>query len=444
MTPITLPARVHNLAERLGRDPAALPAYVYDLAGLAEHVAHIKTALGDVRFRYAVKANPDPEVLRTVARDADGLEVSSGGERRHAAAVVPGANLAFGGPGKTPAELAEAVHAGTARFHVESPHELRTLAAVTRAAGAVVDVLLRVNLSAADLSAPGPGEATGETLTMGGTPTSFGMDEDVLDQCGTLLTDPSLGIGALPGTGPGAESGPIRLRGLHAHLASGYDAGALLRITQRVVTFGREWCARHGVADPEFNLGGGMAVDYARPGRLFDWDGYGRGLAALARPGETLWVEPGRSVTAYCGWYVTVVLDVKRSHGQAFAIVAGGTHHLRTPAAKGHDQPCAVIPETDWAPDWAPGWPRPGVTGEPVTITGQLCTPKDVLARQVPLPRLHAGDLVVFGLAGAYAWNISHHDFLMHPPPAFHHLAIPYVESRRLALPDPSIRSLTP
>ena len=48
-----------------------------------------------------------------------------------------------------------------------------------------------------------------------------------------------------------------------------------------------------------------------------------------------------------------------------------------------------------------------------------------MLARHVPLPRLRAGDLVVFGLAGAYAWNISHHDFLMHPPPAFHYLAMP-------------------
>jgi hypothetical protein len=33
------------------------------------------------------------------------------------------------------------------------------------------------------------------------------------------------------------------------------------------------------------------------------------------------------------------------------------------------------------------------------------------------------GDLVAFGLAGAYAWNISHHGFLMHPPPSFHYLA---------------------
>jgi Pyridoxal-dependent decarboxylase, C-terminal sheet domain len=66
------------------------------------------------------------------------------------------------------------------------------------------------------------------------------------------------------------------------------------------------------------------------------------------------------------------------------------------------------------------------VRDEAVTIAGQLCTPKDVLARRVRVSRLRAlrvGDLVAFGLAGAYAWNISHHEFLMHPPPAFHYLA---------------------
>lgn len=47
------------------------------------------------------------------------------------------------------------------------------------------------------------------------------------------------------------------------------------------------------------------------------------------------------------GWYLTRVLDVKRSHTEAFAVAAGGTHHLRTPAAKDHDQPCAVISVPD-------------------------------------------------------------------------------------------------
>jgi diaminopimelate decarboxylase len=241
---------------------------------------------------------------------------------------------------------------------------------------------------------------------MGGGPTPFGMDPLLLDRCASWLGD----------GGPEARS--LRVRGLHAHLASGLDAPAALAAAGRVLDFARRWCARHGVPDPEINLGGGMAVDYGRPGERFDWAAYGRGLARAAAPGEVLRVEPGRAVTAYCGWYVTRVLDVKPSHGKVFAVVAGGTHHLRTPAAKGHDQPFAVLPVAAWPH----GWARPSAPAGPVTVVGQLCTPKDVLARDVLVPGLRAGDLVVFGLAGAYAWNISHHGFLMHPEPGFHYV----------------------
>jgi diaminopimelate decarboxylase len=421
---LTVPAGVLELAGRLGREDGALPAYVYDLDGLAAHLAVIRAALPNgAEFCYAVKANPDPAVLRVAARWADGLEVASGGELAHVAAAVPGARLAFGGPGKTPAEIAAAVRAGVFRFHVESPHELRLLGAAALAAGRTADVLLRVNLSpdpadsgvpaaagvfaARGGTAPFPAApASGEGLVMGGGPTPFGMDPSLLDDCARWLA----------GGSPGARA--LRLRGLHAHLASGLDAPALLGSAGRVLDFARRWAARHGLRNPEFNLGGGMAVDYRRPGERFDWAAYGRGLAQLARPREILRIEPGRAVTAYCGWYVTRVLDVKPSHGKTFAVVAGGTHHLRTPAAKGHDQPFAVLPVPAWPHDWA----RPAAPAGPVTIVGQLCTPKDVLARDVQAPQLRAGDLIAFGLAGAYAWNISHHGFLMHPEPAFHYL----------------------
>jgi diaminopimelate decarboxylase len=423
---VKLPAAVRDLAVELARDEAGLPAYAYDLAALDAHVGQIRRSLpARAELYYAVKANPDPAVLRTVARHTNGLEVSSAGELAHAAATVPGAALAFGGPGKTAADLAAAVRAGVGRIHVESPHELAALALAAQAAGRPVQVLFRVNPPAGALASapagvnPAAGAPAGaatragtrDLLLMGGTPSPFGMTEDLLEQAAALL-----GAGQ-----PGADL--IELRGLHAHLASGQDAAGSLETARQVLAFGRRWCARHRVAAPEFTLGGGMAVDYERPDDVFGWAEYGRGLAALARsaaalPGETLRIEPGRAVTAYCGWYLTRVLDVKHSHGRAFAVVAGGTHHLRTPAAKGHSQPCAIIPVAAWAPHW----PRPAVAGEPVTITGQLCTPKDVLARDVPVTQLRAGDLVAFGLAGAYAWNISHHDFLMHPPPAFHYL----------------------
>ncbi|GAA2036459.1 hypothetical protein GCM10009839_41750 [Catenulispora yoronensis] len=72
--------------------------------------------------------------------------------------------------------------------------------------------------------------------------------------------------------------------------------------------------------------------------------------------------------------------------------------------------------------DWPYSWARPAATATRVTVAGQLCTPKDVLAFQVPVERVRVGDRVAFAMAGAYAWNISHHEFLMHPRPTFHHL----------------------
>jgi diaminopimelate decarboxylase len=113
------------------------------------------------------------------------------------------------------------------------------------------------------------------------------------------------------------------------------------------------------------------------------------------------------------GAYVTEVLDVKTNHGRCFAVVRGGTHHFRLPASWGHSHPFTVIPVEEWPYPF----PRPGVRGAPVTVAGELCSPKDVLARDVEVDELRAGDILWFHHAGAYGWSISHHDFLHHPHP---------------------------
>lgn len=363
---------------------AAPPAYVYDLAGLRAHAAAIREAV-PVELYYAAKANPDARILRALAGLVDGFEVASGGELAHVREVLPaGTRVAFGGPGKTEAELEAAVAAPRPvhRIHVESPLELRRLAALRREA----DVLLRVSL---------PVAPAGASLRMGGP---FGMDAEALGACVDLL----------------ARTPWLRWRGIHAHLVSGLDAGPLLEVAAHVIGWARSWLDDLDVP-PEINVGGGMAVDYRQPERRFDWAAYGAGLADLRRPGEILRVEPGRSVTAYCGWYATDVLDLKRTHGSWYAVLRGGTHHLRTPVAKGHDQPFAVLSVGDGP-----------AAGGPVTLVGRLCTPKDVFARAVPVERIAVGDVVVFAMAGAYAWNISHHEFLMHPKPSVHYLGGQY------------------
>jgi diaminopimelate decarboxylase len=214
----------------------------------------------------------------------------------------------------------------------------------------------------------------------------------------------------------------VRLRGVHAHLASGLDAPAMVAQAAEILAWARPWLAKAGCAEPEFNLGGGMAVDYSEPARGYDWASYARQVAALAGPGEILRIEPGRALSVYCGWYVTDVLDVKRTRQSWYAVLRGGTMHIRTPVTKQHDQPFTVI---------ARSGEGPSVTGERVTLVGQLCTPKDVFASQVPVEVVSVGDLVAFSMAGAYAWNISHHDFLMHPKPEFS-----YIEPAASPQPD--------
>ncbi|MEU5876640.1 alanine racemase [Spirillospora sp. NPDC047279] len=365
-------------------DDEGLPAFVHDLGALRAQAEHIREALsgpGTPELYYAAKANADAPILRTLAPYLDGVEVASGGELDHVRRVLPGLPLAFGGPGKTDPELASILRLGVDRVHVESPYELERLATLARETGREVDVLLRVNLA---------GDRQGYALAMSGP---FGMDPETIDACRAIL----------------ARAPWVRLRGMHAHLASGLDAPEMLGQSEEILTFAR---GRLDLAAPEINLGGGMAVDYADPSRRFDWPAYAKGIADLARPGETLRIEPGRAVTVHSGWYVTDVLDVKRAHGEWYAVLRGGTMHLRTPVTKQHDQPFTVI---------AQGGPGPA-TEELVTLVGQLCTPKDVFARRVRAGRLAVGDVVAFAMAGAYGWNISHHDFLMHPKPGFHYL----------------------
>ncbi|MFI1164954.1 type III PLP-dependent enzyme [Streptomyces sp. NPDC020801] len=371
-----------------------LPAYVYDLQDLREHAAAVRAALPErVQLFYAAKANSDPRLLDVLRDHVDGFEVASGGELDHIRTTCPGTPIAFGGPGKTPAELEQALQSGVDRLHIESEQELHLLTGML--GKRTVDVLLRVNL---------PIDLGPVALAMGGRPSPFGLDPGHLDRCLALI----------------ADDPRIRLRGIHVHLASGLDAATHLDLARRVLTWARDWADHNGVKLTEVNLGGGMEVDYTRPDLRFDWTAFGTGLRRLleGHPDLTLRIEPGRSVTVYCGWYVTKVLDIKRSHGHAFAVLRGGTHHLRTPATKQHDQPFTVIPDDTWERPWE----RPRAEDEPVTLVGQLCTPKDVLAGGVQAGRLRVGDRIAFALAGAYAWNISHHEFLMHPAPQFHHL----------------------
>ncbi|PXY31078.1 type III PLP-dependent enzyme [Prauserella muralis] len=368
--------------------------YEYDLGALARHVREVVAALpARCRMFYAMKANSAAPLLRTLAPLVAGFEVASGGELAKARAAAPGAPVLFGGPAKTDAEIAEALDEGVERLHVESILELHRISAIAARAGRVADVLLRVNLA-------GPFPAA--TLAMAGRPTQFGIDE-------RLVTEAVVAAKELPG---------LRLAGFHLHsLSNNLSPEAhleMLELYRRTVT---GWEAEFGLRCDVVNVGGGIGVNYADLAAQFDWARFTDGLRRLVDTFPGHWreidFECGRFLVAACGSYLTEVLDVKRNHGLCYVLVRGGTHHFRLPVSWQHSHPFTVRP----VEAWPPGLPRPEARGEPVTVVGELCTPKDVLARDVVVDRVRPGDVLEFAYAGAYGWEISHHDFLSHPHP---------------------------
>jgi diaminopimelate decarboxylase len=382
------------IQDRLGgSEPVCL--YGYDLDQLTDHVSRVVSALPDrCRMFYALKANTAEPLLRALAPLVAGFEAASAGELTKARAVDPVVPVLLGGPAKTEQEIEQALTQRVIRFHAESVLELHRISAVAARAGHVADVLLRVNLA-------GPFPAA--TLSMAGRTTQFGIDEAILPEAVETAR-------RLP---------HLRLVGFHLHsLSNNLCADAhleLLDLYRRRVT---SWEREFALACEVVNFGGGIGVNYADPAQQFDWGGFTRGLNQLVeRSFPPHWreidFECGRFLVAACGYYAVEVLDVKRNHGASYLIVRGGTHHFRLPASWQHSHPFIVVAVDRWPLPC----PRPEIHDQPVTVVGELCTPKDVLARDVVVPRVRAGDVLVFHHAGAYGWEISHHDFLSHPHP---------------------------
>jgi len=391
--PNRIPPAIQSFCHRLADsadDPIA--AYVHDLDALRDRVRWVRSHLPEgVELYYAIKANSEAAILNTVAPWVDGFDLSSGGEVRKVMQHDLDKPFVLSGPGKLDSDLRLATEAGVERVHIESLDEIRRLNLIAGDSGKRQRVLLRVN--------PQLPEPLSTKLSMAGQPTPFGIEERQLSEA-VMRVD---------------ACEHLELGGFHVHAMSHQtDVQRHRTLLDGLLDKWPVWqaLAEQPCRVTELNVGGGMGVNYLGP-EQFDWPALCRHLdqrlAWLPNP-PLLRFEPGRFITAYCGYYVMQILDLKHNHGEDFAVCRGGTHHFRLPAAQGHDHPVVHLPR---------GLDR-GHTERRVTVVGQLCTPKDVLARGVRLTEPRRGDLLVLPLAGAYGYNISHADFLCHPRPALH------------------------
>ncbi|MFS8098611.1 type III PLP-dependent enzyme [Lentzea alba] len=379
----------HALAAEFGT-----PLYVYDGDVLLDDFSTLRALAPEpLEIFYSLKANPNITVFDLLRRAGARAEVSSLAELRTVlkAGAAP-ENIIFLGPGKNEAELTACLDAGVYAIVAESFEELELIDELTEESGRRQRVLLRIN------PARPPSAAR---LTMGGKPRQFGVDEELVLSSGSRLR----------------EFTHACVRGVHAYLGTRIlDAKAVADNTRYVLDLALRVAESTGIPLDAVDIGGGLGVPYFENETELDVEQLGVELDQAVdtfrsmRPNTRLIMEAGRFPTARCGTYLVSVRSVKRSLGEDFAITDGGTHQHMAAVGVGsfvkRNFPVALLSrETD----------EP--TG-PWHLTGPLCTPNDVIAKNAQLPPLRKGDLVGVLMSGAYGPTASPGLFLGHGHPA--------------------------
>ena len=346
------------------------PFYCYSAGAIEAAYGDFAGALSGLPATvcYALKANGNLAVVRTLARLGAGADVVSGGELQIAlAAGVPAHKIVFAGVGKTAAEMAAALDAGILQFNVESVPELELLSQVARDKGTRAPIALRVN--------PDVDARTHQNISTGKAENKFGID---LGQVPAVLARAA----ALPG---------VSVEGLAVHIGSQLTDMAPYRVAfARLIDLYREQRAA-GAALRRLDFGGGLGITY-RDETPPDLPAY----AALVRKLTTaleadLVFEPGRCLVGNAGVLVTRVLYIKDGAARRFVIVDAGMNDLIRPPL--YDAWHEIVPVRE-----APA----NAARAPVDVVGPVCESTDTFARQRPLPPLAGGDLLAFCSAGAY------------------------------------------
>ncbi|MFZ0559576.1 MAG: diaminopimelate decarboxylase [Methylovirgula sp.] len=354
------------LAETVGT-----PLYCYSTATIVRHYQVFKAAFEGLATLvcYAVKANSNQAVLKTLARLGAGMDVVSEGELRRArAAGVAADKITFSGIGKTEAEMAYALDEKILCFNVESEPELLTLAKLAAARGRRAKIAVRVN--------PDIDAKTHAKIATGTGETKFGVP---LSEARAVYRRAA----TLPG---------IAVTGLDMHIGSQItELAPFDEAFARAAAFVGELEADgHKIA--HIDLGGGLGIPYRDedPAEAFHPDRYAKIVRRHFGPlGRELIFEPGRLIVGNAGILLTRVLYVKKALQKTFVIVDAAMNDLVRPTLYGaHHEILAV---------------RPHAAANVVAdIVGPVCETGDFLAldRSLPLPR--AGDLLAIMSAGAY------------------------------------------
>jgi diaminopimelate decarboxylase len=352
-------AKLRKAAQTFGT-----PLYAYDWAIIERQLERLRTAFGEAKLFYAMKANPALGILQRLrARDV-GFEAVSGGELERAViAGARGERIVLNGPGKLDQDYARAAEIG-ATIILDNALEAKRCSSFAFGN----NVLIRVN--------PGLQVSTHDHLATGNASSKFGVK---LEDVPTAVLN--------------AEKVGLEVIGLQMHIGSSIeDPNDYVQALERMANLAKQIGSRR-----VFDMGGGFGLDFnLEPLAKLGWD------AAKAFGATELWVEPGRWLVAESGVLLTTVLERKQT-ARNFAVVDAGMSELIRPMLYDAKHPIENLSHDSGL--------------ETIDIAGPACESGDILARDAQLPEARIGDVLMIGVAGAYGSSMASH-YLTRPRPA--------------------------
>jgi len=361
------------------------PFYYYDLDVLRATLESVQKECihSGYKAHYALKANSNPRILRLIASYGIGADCVSGNEI--AAAIEAGFNpssIVFAGVGKTDKEIDFALKCDISCFNCESIPEIEVINQIASRLNKTATIALRIN--------PYIEAHTHKYITTGIEESKFGINtwelEEVLRKMSKLRN--------------------VKLTGIHFHVGSQISRMSVFRSLCARINELQEWFIAHSIQLENINVGGGLGIDYENPEKNPPFEEYFTLLHEFInlRPGQTLHMEPGRSIVGQCGSLISRVLFIKNGSNTLFAIIDASMTELIRPAlyqahhkienltSKGHIYRYDVV--------------------------GPVCESSDTFAKYMELPETRRGDLIAIRSAGAYGEAMASRYNLRNLPPA--------------------------
>jgi len=358
------PAKRQQLLELAAQ---GTPAYLYDLATVRERAGQLKAIAAVDRRYYAIKANPHPQILRTLAAEGFGLECVSLGEVEHVFASVPEITpeRVLFTPSFAPITEYEAALARGVTVTVDNVELLQRWPEVFRGR----TLWLRIDL--------GHGDGHHQKVNTGGKEAKFGLSAQRVDEFMAL-----------------ANRLDIRISGLHAHLGSGIETGGHWKqMVDEMAGFAR----RIGSVEI-LDIGGGLPIPYSADDEPFDLDAWASGLEEIkaVHPQFQLAIEPGRFLVAEAGVLLAHATQVVEKDGVHRIGLDAGMNALLRPALYDAWHDIANLSRLEDARD------------VDFSVVGPICESSDVFAQRVKLPAsTEPGDVMLIADAGAYGFSMA-------------------------------------